>query len=726
MITASLSNLYGVFMFYLLMFFQILACGGKLTTEESSIDISHEVMDFGTIPLGATAYDTIVIKNDGFQDFAILSASLYEGSRAVWTIEKGEGSDLSRNDELEIVVHFVPAELGETTGQVQIRTTLEDFSNIYVPMSGVGGESIIDSDGDGFTPAEGDCNDSDGNVYPGAPEICDGKDSDCDGDKPIEEADEDFDGWLVCEGDCDDYDNNTRPEATEICDYKDNDCDGIIPDELDEDGDGFSLCDDDCDDLNADMWPGNFEICDELDNDCDGGVDNIDDDNDGYTLCTVGGDCDDRDPNAHPVLLDGSAEFDGDGSVEFPFADIQDAIANVDNVCRSVAILPGTYELQLDWDDGDLFLIGFGNSSSAVELSLGVNEEGEANTGRFFEVSSGARLGLSNLTIQGANANGDGGAIRAVGASVELRSVRVINNYSSSDGGAISVTSGELILEDVLFQGNESGDDGGAVVVSSGHIEADGSTFKNNRGTRGGALLLESSSGEFVDTLIDNNTAVEIGGGVMVIGSEEFVLTRGQVWRNSANLFGGGISFLDHSGSTSLIENTSFQDNLGGTGGGGISFTGTNAAMMVANNTFAGNSANSNHGAGVYVESSMAEDLYIWSNIFLANDGDSALYNQTANDASIAYNSGFLTSSGNPFEIYLTENDGENQQRNPLVVDFTDNGDPTDDDLTLSALSEEINSGPQNGEPSIHFYQFWQDLDGSRNDRGFTGGQEAQ
>jgi len=41
-------------------------------------------------------------------------------------------------------------------------------------------ESRTDADGDGFTPAEGDCNDSDPAVFPGAAEVCDGVDNDCD------------------------------------------------------------------------------------------------------------------------------------------------------------------------------------------------------------------------------------------------------------------------------------------------------------------------------------------------------------------------------------------------------------------------------------------------------------------------------------------------------------------------------------------------------------------
>ncbi len=45
----------------------------------------------------------------------------------------------------------------------------------------------IDSDEDGYTVSAGDCNDEDARVFPGAPEVCDGLDNDCNDD--VDEVD---------------------------------------------------------------------------------------------------------------------------------------------------------------------------------------------------------------------------------------------------------------------------------------------------------------------------------------------------------------------------------------------------------------------------------------------------------------------------------------------------------------------------------------------------------
>jgi hypothetical protein len=73
-----------------------------------------------------------------------------------------------------------------------------------------------------------DCNDLDTRVHPGAAEICDGLDDNCDGVIPSVEADADNDGWRVCGGDCDDADPWTYPDAPEANDGRDNQCPGSL------------------------------------------------------------------------------------------------------------------------------------------------------------------------------------------------------------------------------------------------------------------------------------------------------------------------------------------------------------------------------------------------------------------------------------------------------------------------------------------------------------------
>lgn len=96
----------------------------------------------------------------------------------------------------------------------------------------------IDQDGDGHSPAEGDCDDRDASVHPGADDApYDGIDSDCDGWSD-HDADRDGHDALSAGGaDCDDGDRAVHPGAAESRDGRDQDCDGYCDEGLIAPGD---------------------------------------------------------------------------------------------------------------------------------------------------------------------------------------------------------------------------------------------------------------------------------------------------------------------------------------------------------------------------------------------------------------------------------------------------------------------------------------------------------
>jgi len=183
----------------------------------------------------------------------------------------------------------------------------------------------IDGDGDGVLAAT-DCDDDNAAIHPGAEEICDGFDNDC--DDQIDEPDAaDVSTWYY-DGDGDGFGNEflTKESCRQPSGYVEiaGDCDddnaSENPDRVwyeDADGDGFGTdlatttsCEQpegyvsdnisvDCDDSDPAYHPGADEddCADPNDYNCDGSVGYEDEDEDGYAACE---ECDDGDARINP------------------------------------------------------------------------------------------------------------------------------------------------------------------------------------------------------------------------------------------------------------------------------------------------------------------------------------------------------------------------------------------------------------------------------------------
>lgn len=222
-------------------------------------------------------------------------------------------------------------------------------------------KAASDADGDGVSESAGDCDDHNPLRTPGADEVCDGIDNDCDqrvDDDPVDGEptypDADGDGYGDAAGvvsacvidagrttnstDCNDADPGIVPGSEETCDGIDQDCDGMVDEDpvgspvwyLDADGDGFgdadaasSVCSqpegysanaDDCDDADAASFPGAVDVCaDGADQDCNA----LPDDGCGPTgdisladADAILGGTDDGDGLGKQI---GAADLDGDG-----------------------------------------------------------------------------------------------------------------------------------------------------------------------------------------------------------------------------------------------------------------------------------------------------------------------------------------------------------------------------------------------------------------------------
>jgi hypothetical protein len=361
--------------------------------------------------------------------------------------------------------------------------------------------------------------------------------------------------------DCDDDNAAINPGATEVCDLVDNNCNSVIDEGFDADSDGVSTCgpdgvsgtsDDDCDDspaTGAGINPGATEVCDpnDTDEDCNGFADGFDsgvtgttyyypdtdgdsygDGSGGLEACeppanwiTDNSDCDDSDDDIHPGATEHCDGVDNDCDAATTETNLVTEQRNMIMPMGSSSLVRTTTSTQ--------------SSASGTRTTLSTGSTaGGLGFGSTLKVCEGTHY--VDITVSG------NGVIEGVGN-------RLATNLSGSDegtvvrivdGGSLRVSGLQIIdgsaSHDVTFTNGTTYQDvgGGLLCDRSGTVTLDNAGILLSSAIRGGGLYAYQC-----DVVIENNSnvssndATRFGGG-MYVHTGDLTITDSYVELNSA------------------------------------------------------------------------------------------------------------------------------------------------------------------------------------------------
>jgi hypothetical protein len=426
----------------------------------------------------------------------------------------------------------------------------------------------VDADRDGVTEAD-DCDENDPTVHPGAKEICNNRDDDCDNETDEgllvpSYADEDADGYgddateeQVCivphdrasiGGDCDDHEQDVHPDADEVCDKLDNDCDLLVDDEdeldegddwyLDEDGDGYGgdkgilTCEDpgkgwdnvstDCDDADRHVFPGAVEVC-------RNGV--VEDCNrtsgDAFAYCngdTVGESMADVQITLGSEQTIAWSDLTGDGTTDVVLgASIEDSLEN------GAYVFTGPLAGDLDADDALAFLTPSAKNLGVVNVATG-SYDGDAQD----DLVVGTPVDFQAGNMAGA-------------VYVVLGPVTSAGSLSDADLVVLGDDANGRLGSSVQLVADSTGDGAGELLVAAGGADGDneeeGAVWILEGGTFGSATAADLALAE----IRGMSAAQRLGAGAAAgdltgDGVEDLVVGNGEHTVQVAYIFVGPVS----------------------------------------------------------------------------------------------------------------------------------------------------------------------------------------
>ena len=456
----------------------------------------------------------------------------------------------------------------------------------------------------GYTADAGDCDDGNSGINPGASEVCDTVDNDCDGAADEADATDASDWYRDFDGDGFGNPNKTTPSCTEPA--------GYVSDNTD------------CDDTDPSALPGGTEVCDGLDNDCDGNAD--------WGL-----------------------------SVGVDYSTIQDAIddaINGDEIC----VPSGTYNEDIDFGGKIILLEGEGSGVTTIEGTGGgpvvTFENGETSVTQLtgFTITGGKAAAGAGVYIDEASPTLTDLIIEA--------NTCASTTSSSCAGVGVYITDGDPTLSDLLIEDNTSTGSGDCygvgIYMAYGTVTLDGVTIDDNSGScrKGygiGVRVATDASLTATDTTISNNTysysntyytsdSAIYGVGLDTSGAFDLDLDGVTVEGNSASITvyyaatqrGAGLALrgVDATLTDVIVDGNAFTSSSSSTSantlGAGIYVSGSATveftSVDVTSNDITNKGYAAAQGAGMYVSGTdlTVDDLLVWDNALIESGGTNA------------------------------------------------------------------------------------------------------